>query len=261
VVVLSGNRICPSGFLKINKKLNMAKVALITGSGLRVGREIARHLAKEGWDIALHFRSSSREIIDLKGDLASLFPEQLFHIFKADFENLDSTSELINNVIEQFGKIDLLVNNASLFEPSTLKATTTELMIRQMKVNCFSPFILMRDYANIAVNGQIINIADTGITNNSGNYLAYSLSKKALWELTKMAALELAPNFRVNAIAPGAILPPAGEDQSYLESVAFKTPMKVPSDIFSLLKSVDYIIENKYLKGQLIFCDGGAHLL
>ena len=130
-----------------------------------------------------------------------------------------------------------------------------------MQVNFISPFILMRDYANIADNGRIINIVDTRITNNKSEHLSYSLSKKSLWELTKMAALELAPHFRVNAIAPGAILAPAGKDQRYLEKVADLTPMKTPSGVVSVLKSIDYILDNEDLTGQLIFCDGGAHLL
>ena len=111
------------------------------------------------------------------------------------------------------------------------------------------------------INGLIINIADTRITKNKSDFLSYSLSKKSLWEMTKMAALDLAPHFRVNAIAPGAILTPAGKDQHYLEQVADLTPMKTPSGVISILKSIDYIIGNEDLTGQLIFCDGGAQLL
>jgi len=134
-------------------------------------------------------------------------------------------------------------------------------MIRHAQVNLVSPFILMRDFANNAENGQIINLVDTRITKNKSDFLSYSLSKKSLWELTKMAALELAPHFRVNAIAPGAILSPAGKDQYFLEKVADLTPMKTPSGVISILKSIDYIIGNEDLTGQMIFCDGGAHLL
>jgi NAD(P)-dependent dehydrogenase (short-subunit alcohol dehydrogenase family) len=86
------------------------------------------------------------------------------------------------------------------------------------------------------------------------------MSKKVLWELTKMAASELAPGFRVNAIAPGALLPPAGKDSDYLEKVASKSPLKTPVQMSSILKSIDYILENESMTGQLLFCDGGAHL-
>jgi pteridine reductase len=238
----------------------MAGVALITGSAVRIGREIALHLAKAGWDLALHYRNSSNDILDFADELRKDFQNQYFHIFKTDLENLDNTHKLINLVIERFGHLDLLVNNASVYEPSSLKETSSELMIRHMTVNCISPLILMRDFANNAPNGQIINILDTRIADNNSDYLAYSLSKKSLWELTKMAALELAPSFRVNAIAPGSVLPPVGNDFDYLEEIAALTPMKVPSGVTSVLRSIDYIIGNEGLTGQLIFCDGGAHL-
>jgi len=239
----------------------MAKVAVITGSAVRLGREIALHLANSGWDLALQYRTSSKEISDFEAELKTDFPEQRFYTFQADLGVLDQTQKLINQVIDRFGQLDLLVNSASIFEPSPFKETTPESLIRHSQVNLVSPFILMRDFANNASNGQIINIVDTRITNNKSDYLSYSLSKKSLWELTKMAALELAPQFRVNAIAPGAILAPAGKDQHYLEKVADLTPMKTPSGVISILKSIDYIIGNEDLTGQLIFCDGGAQLL
>jgi len=239
----------------------MAKVAVITGSAVRLGREIALHLANSGWDLALQYRTSSKEISDFEAELKTDFPEQRFYTFQADLGVLDQTQKLINQVIDRFGQLDLLVNSASIFEPSPFKETSPESLIRHSQVNLVSPFILMRDFANNASNGQIINIVDTRITNNKSDYLSYSLSKKSLWELTKMAALELAPQFRVNAIAPGAILAPAGKDQHYLEKVADLTPMKTPSGVISILKSIDYIIGNEDLTGQLIFCDGGAQLL
>ena len=239
----------------------MAKVALITGCAVRLGREIAHYLASNGWDIALHYRTSSKDVADFETELKTNFPHQRFYTFQADLGVIDQTQNLIKQVIKRFGQLDLLVNSASIFEPSTFKETTADSLIRHTLVNLVSPFILMRDFANNAANGLIINIADTRITTNKSDFLSYTLSKKSLWELTKMAALELAPHFRVNAIAPGAILAPAGKDQLYLEKVADLTPMKTPSGVISILKSIDYIIENEDLIGQLIFCDGGAQLL
>lgn len=239
----------------------MAKVALITGSAVRLGREIAQHLAYIGWDVALHYRTSSKDVSEFAKELAIRFPDQRFYAFQADLGDIDQVQKLIKQVIERFGQLDLLINSASIFESSPFKETSADSLIRHSQVNFVSPFILMRDFANNASNGQIINIVDTRITNNKSDYLSYTLSKKSLWELTKMAALELAPHFRVNAIAPGAILAPAGKDQHYLEKVADLTPMKTPSGVISILKSIDYIIGNEDLTGQLIFCDGGAQLL
>jgi NAD(P)-dependent dehydrogenase (short-subunit alcohol dehydrogenase family) len=238
----------------------MGKVALITGSAVRIGYEIASNLARQGWDLSLHYSTSSDVIFNFINELRSTYPEQQFFAFKADFVSIDQTQDVIRQVFKKFGRLDLLVNNASVFEPSSLKETSADLVIRQMMVNWISPLILIRDYATYSINGLIINMVDTRITNNRSDYLAYSLSKKSLWELTKMAALELAPHFRVNAIAPGAVLPPVGKDQSYLDEIALTTPMKKPSGINPILKSVDYIIENQDLTGQLIFCNGGSHL-
>ena len=239
----------------------MTKVALVTGSARRIGREIASHLAGKGWDLAIHYNFSEVEITEFEIELRSSFPDQQFHAFKVDLGDTGQTGKLIAQVMERFGSLDLLINNASVFEPASLKNTSDDFLIRHTIINFVSPFILMREFANRAGSGKIINIVDTRITNDKSDFLAYSLSKKSLWELTKMAALELAPYFRANAIAPGAVLPPVGKDQTYLEKIAFNTPMKRSSGLNSILKSVDYIIDNEDLTGQLIFCDGGSHLL
>ena len=239
----------------------MAKVALITGSAVRMGREIARHLADKGWNLALHYSTSLLEVSELESEFKSKYSAQQFYSFNTDLGDPNQTDKLIGQVIERFGSIDLLINNASVFEPASLTNTGNPLLISLSMINFIAPFILIRDFANSVGKGQIINIADTRITNNKSDYLAYSLSKKSLWELTKMAALELAPQIRVNAIAPGVVLPPVGKDKSYLEKIALNTPMKTPSGMISILRSLDYIIDNEDLTGQLIFCDGGGHLI
>ncbi len=239
----------------------MAKVALITGGSTRLGRSISQHLASSGWDLALHYGTSKQAAETVMEELQKSYPNQRFFAFQVDFNDIMKTQVLIKSVIWQFECLDLLINNASVFEPGPLRETSAELLVRQTMVNYMAPFILTRDFANQVAQGQIINITDTRISNNKFEHLSYSLSKKSLWELTKMAALELAPRFRVNAIAPGAALPPKGEDLKYLEEVAAKTPMKIPSRVLPILKSIDYIIDNQDLTGQLLFCDGGAHLL
>ena len=239
----------------------MGKVALITGSAVRIGREIASHLAGKGWDLALHYSSSTAEILSLEGELKERYPNQCFEVFQTDLGEAEQASELVTQVLERLGSLELLINSAAVFEPASLKETTNELLMRHQMINSIAPAILIRDFVNSATKGLIINITDTRITNNKSDYLAYSLSKKSVWELTKMAAQELGPDFRVNAIAPGAVLPPLGKDNSYLEKIAQNTPMKTPSGVTSILKTIYYIIDNKDLTGQQIFCDGGSHLL
>lgn len=236
------------------------KTALITGASKRVGKALAIHLASKRWNLALHFHSSKEAAQSLMEELQVQFPQNHFAIFKANLGNPDEVQNLIPAVLKEFDTIELLVNNASVFEPSSLQETELELLNRQMTVNFIAPFLLCRDYAKSSQNGVIINFVDTRITNNKSNFAAYSLSKKALWDLTKMAALEFAPSIRVNAIAPGVTLPPEDKDETYLWDLAQKIPMKKPGGVEPILKSLDYILENDHLTGQLLFADGGENL-
>lgn len=238
----------------------MVKTALITGASKRVGKAIAEHLAEKGWNIAIHFNSSENPAEVLVNELTSKYPQQKFHAFKANLSNINEVIQLIPNVLEVFGEIHLLVNNASIFDPGYVKSTKPELFDEQINVNLKAPFFLIRDFANLCKTGNIINFVDTRVTSNKSNFAAYSLSKKGLWNLTQMAALELAPDIRVNAIAPGVTLPPEDKDENYLQNLAQNIPMKKPGGLEPIIKSVDYILENNHLTGQLLFADGGENL-
>jgi pteridine reductase len=238
----------------------MKQAALITGASKRVGKAIAEHLAEKGWNIAIHFNSSEKPAEVLVNELSSKYTQQKFQAFKANLSNIDEVIKLIPTVLEEFGEIHLLVNNASVFDSGYLKATSPRLYNEQMNVNLKTPFFLIRDFAILCKKGNIINFVDTRITSNKSNFTAYSLSKKGLWDLTQMAALELAPEIRVNAIAPGVTLAPEDKDEKYLQNLAQNIPMKKPGGLDPIIKSVDFILENNQLTGQLIFADGGENL-
>lgn len=238
----------------------MNKTALITGASKRVGKAIAEHLAAKGWSVIIHFNSSEKPAQELKDALSKKFPGQNFHTIQGNLSNEEEVDKIIPQVVEKFGKFDLLINNASVFKPGYLTETGAALFNSQMNVNLKAPFLLTRDFAKHCKQGNIINFVDTRITTNKSNFAAYSLSKKGLWELTKMAALELSPEIRVNAIAPGVTLPPEDKDESYLEKLAQNIPMKKPGGLVPILKSVDYILDNDHLTGQLLFADGGENL-
>lgn len=238
----------------------MNNTALITGASKRVGKAIAEHLAKKGWNIAIHFNSSEKPAEVLVNELTAKFPKQKFIAFKANLFNIDEVIKLIPKVLEVFGEIHLMVNNASVFDSGYLKATSIELYEVQMNVNLKAPFFLIRDFANLCKQGNIINLVDTRVTSNKSNFTAYSLSKKGLWNLTQMAAFEFAPDIRINAIAPGVTLAPEDKDENYLLNLAQNIPMKKPGGLDPIIKSVDYILENDHLTGQLLFADGGENL-
>jgi len=239
----------------------MEKIALVTGSAVRVGREISLHLAETGWDLALHYNSSADEVNILEGDLHSKYPDHQFYSFQANLSSVEETQVLIKNIISHFGRLDLLVNNAAIFEPASFKDTSIDLLNRHLEIDFRAPFILMNEYARLAEKGLIINMVDSRVTNNKTSYFAYSIAKKALQEMTRMTALELAPAFRINSIAPGPLLAPAGKDEGYLERIAAKMPMKVPVAMKTIMQSIDFIIANENMTGQLIFCDSGENLL
>ena len=238
----------------------MNKTALITGASKRIGKAVAEFLAEKGWNIIIHFNSSEKPAKQLAETLNSKFLNQNFSTVKANLSNEKEVIELIPKVITEHGLFQLLINNASVFNSGYLKDTSVNLFENQMDVNLKAPFILMRDFANICKQGNIINFIDTRITSNKSDFTAYSLSKKALWDLTKMAALEFASAIRVNAIAPGVTLPPANEDENYLDNLAQNIPMKKPGGVEPILKSIGYILGNNHLTGQLLFADGGENL-
>lgn len=238
----------------------MKKTAFITGAAKRVGKVMVLHLASQGWNIALHYNSSAKEAEMLQDELNSSFPLQQFELFKADLNDVPEVEKLIPQVLQTMQNIDLLINNASVFDRGNFLHTDTGLLDRQMNVNFRAPFILTRDFARLVKKGLIVNFVDTRIVNNKSNFAAYSLSKKALWELTKMAALELGPAIRINAIAPGLTLSPEDQDDNYLWKLAGNIAMKRPGGLLPVLKSLDYILDNDYLTGQLLFCDGGENL-
>lgn len=238
----------------------MTKTALITGAAKRVGKAMALHLAAQGWNIAIHYNSSEKDALLLQDELKTSYSDQKFELFKADLSNSSEVENLIPQVLQVMDNIDLLINNASVFDRGDLTNTDTRLFDQQMNVNLRAPFILTREFANLVKKGLIINFVDTRITNNNSQFAAYSLSKKALWEMTKMSALELGPGIRVNAIAPGLTLPPEEKGDDYLNNLAKTIAMKRPGGLYPILKSLNYILNNDYLTGQLLFCDGGENL-
>lgn len=238
----------------------MKQTALITGASKRIGKAITEHLAEKGWNVAIHFNSSEKSAKELVTFLSKKYPQQKFALFQTNLAEISEIQKLIQKVISEFGKIDLLINNASIFDASYIKETSVELFDSQFNVNLKAPFFLVRDFANLCKSGNIINFVDTRVISNKSNFAAYSLSKKALWELTKMAALEFAPLIRVNAIAPGVTLPPDDKDKKYLLELAKNIPMKKPGGLEPIIRSLDFILDNDHLTGQLLFADGGENL-
>jgi pteridine reductase len=246
----------------ITKQFIMVQTVLITGAAKRIGRSIAERFAAEGWEVILHFNSSRKEAEFLSEDLRAKYPGRLFPIVQADLtQSTEAIVKLLDKLPEGIITLDCLINNASVFDPGLLGETDYQLLRQQMSVNFETPFLLMQKFCSRFGKGNIVNILDTRVVNNDSSYGAYSLSKKALMQATKMAALEWAPFVRVNGLAPGPVLPPPGKDASSLNAVIADTPLKKAAGLDNLTDSVYFLVSNSAVTGQVIFCDSGAHLL
>jgi NAD(P)-dependent dehydrogenase (short-subunit alcohol dehydrogenase family) len=177
---------------------------------------------------------------------------------KRDLRDVEQCGSVIRDVRDALGAPTLLLNNASIFERGPLRATTIEAFDANFAVHARAPFILTRDFANLAENGLIVNMLDTRVTRNRTTYFAYLLSKKTLSEMTKIAAFELAPKIRVNAIAPGFVLP--SENSPENAEIGKRVPagrQGAPNDVASAL---EFFVKNEFVTGETIFVDGGEHL-
>lgn len=237
----------------------MKKFALVTGSSDRIGKAIALDLAKQGYHLILHYNSSVEKATAVKNEV------EKFNV-KAILLQLNFLAE--NNfekILQQFKDdeiiIEVLVNCASDFIASDFTNKGNELLLKEFSINFEKAYLLTKAFANVYEKGTIINLLDTKVEKNITQHLDYILSKKILKEFTKLAAVHLAPNCRVNAIAPGLILPPKDKDQTYLLNLAKHIPLKTIGSVEDILKALRFLIENKFVTGQIIFIDGGEHLL
>ena len=180
------------------KDHNTSPAALVTGAAVRIGKAITLDLAEMGYSIALHFNSSRAEAEKLCRSIEAL--GAACEIFKADLTNPNELENLIPTVKKIFPKLSLLVNNAAVFQKAPLKQTDRKLFDSHFDLNFKAPFFLSSDFARVCKKGQIINILDTRITRNRSSHFAYTLSKKALADFTRLAAAELAPLKNVFAV-------------------------------------------------------------
>lgn len=241
------------------------KVALVTGGAKRLGREIALALAREGCDIVVHYRSSRTEADALAREIRTL-GRQAWCVC-GDFSNAYAPEVTMKTAWDLAGWIDILVNNASLYSHDTLASASVERMEELWRVNALAPILLARKMHALACEsrilpagycGRVVNVLDRSIASASAENLPYWLAKKDLEAFTRAAALDLAPRFTVNAVAPGPVLPP--EDAALAEP-AGPVPLAVRSLPADVADAVLYLCRAVTVTGQILFVDGGQHLL
>ncbi len=238
----------------------MGKVALITGASKRIGRAIAMALAEEGVGIVAHDRGAlETEIENICEEVADCGAKSWKVM--ADLEKPQEYESLIARSIKTAGSLDILINNAAIFLPSTIVDVGFDDVRRHLQVNAWAPFVLSREFARLAGRGKIINLLDTRIAGYDREHTAYVLSKQMLATMTRMCALEFAPAITVNGIAPGLILPPAEKDEGYLDRLAQTVPLRKHGEPGDVTSAVLYLLRSDFITGQIIYIDGGRHLL
>ena len=241
----------------------MKKSIFITGGAKRIGKEIALNFKELGWNIIIHYNSSKEDAEDLANRINKDNPDSA----KTVQGNLDvqkDIEKILNEVDGMFPTIDLLINNASTFYPTPIDEISEDHWEKLIGSNLKGPLFLIHGLKNELKKsqGSIINITDTNLTKGVANYSIYSAAKAGLEAITKGLARELAPEIKVNAIAPGAILEPP--DVSWSEEQKNKVIENIPlkrmgseKDISNAVKFLSY---SKYITGQIIKVDGGRSL-
>jgi len=238
------------------------KGALVTGAGVRVGRALALALGAHGASVVVHYRRSQGPAEEVVAAIRAGGGQAV--AIAADLAAPDAPASLVAEGAAALGGLDILVNSASLFQRGEVLETTVADWDRHLDVNLRAPFFLAQAFARQLgdrQNAHIINITDWRARRPGKAYMAYIASKAGLEGLTRALAVALGPQVRVNAIAPGAILPPPGDDGSYFRRLAGRIPARRTGSPEEIVRAMLYILESKFVTGETITVDGGEHLV
>ena len=241
----------------------MNKTILITGAAQRIGKEIALSFFNKGWDIVIHFNSSRLEAEALADKMNSERSNSAM-IVQANLDNADEVTKLVKKTLSKNSRIDALINNASTFYTTPVGTFSEENWNALMGSNLKAPLFLIQSFHKELEKNQgfIINITDINVDKALINHSIYLAAKSGLQTLTKSLAKELAPNIRVNAIAPGAILEPPNIEWTteQKKNIIHAVPMKRMGTEKDIVDAAMYLSEAEYVTGQILNIDGGKSL-
>jgi len=238
------------------------KAILVTGGAKRVGAAICRRLHAAGAHIAIHYRSSEQEALALQDDLNARRADSAA-VFQADLLDLNALPQLVYSAVKKFGRLDALVNNASSFYATPLADIDEQQWHDLLGTNLKAPLFLAQAAADELRrrHGCIVNIADIHAERPMHGHLLYSVAKAGLVALTKALAQEMAPQVRVNAVAPGVIVWPESEawtDEEQRRKIVAHTLLKREGEPDDIARTVAFLIQDApYITGQIISVDGG----
>jgi NAD(P)-dependent dehydrogenase (short-subunit alcohol dehydrogenase family) len=237
-------------------------VALVTGGARRIGREIALALARDGWDVAVHYATSREESAQAVADIEALGRRAI--AVNRDLAIEAGVKSLLAECASELAPVTCVVNNASLFEYDDAEHFTTEAMVRCMRTNLAAPIVLAQSlHAQLPddARGVVINLLDQKLWNRNPDFLSYTLSKAALKEATALLAVALAPKLRVVGVAPGITLPAAGQTEAGFDAAHARTPLGRSSTAADIAQAVAYLAKADAVTGTTLLVDGGQHLV
>ena len=236
-------------------------VALVTGGAKRIGRTLVTALAADGWAVGIHYNRSAHEAEDLAQSLRDGGGRAA--AFRADLCAESAVRDLLPAVGRSLGPVTLLINNASTFENDSVADMTRQSWDRHIEANLRAPMVLTQDIAAslpAGSQGNVINILDQRVWNLTPYFLSYTVSKSALWTLTRTLAMALAPRVRVNGIGPGPTLRNERQSEAHFAAQYQAVPLARPTDPSEVAEAVRFILRSPAMTGQMIALDGGEHL-
>jgi len=234
----------------------MPPLALVTGAAHRLGKVFALSLARAGYNIVLHYHSSADEAIQTKAEIESL--SRSVTLAQADLTDPGQIQSLISNI----ESLDVLVNSAAFMPSGNVDALSLENWDTSLDLNLRAPFLLAQQCAKkMITGGLIVNVTDVGAQKTWSRYPSYTVSKAALESLTKILARALAPQIRVNAIAPGFVLQSDIVSAEEWERLIGRIPLKRPARTEEIASALEFLLHNEYVTGQTIVVDGGYSLI
>jgi NAD(P)-dependent dehydrogenase (short-subunit alcohol dehydrogenase family) len=242
-------------------KLRKKSLALITGASQRLGRELALGFAREGYAIGLHYYKSRFEAEETAGAIRSLGSTAI--LLQADLRDPCQIQNIVEQITQDEYQLKVLINSASVIKAQDITRTTIEDWDSIINLNLRAPWLLSVEAAKMmgTIGGSIINITDTGTGKVWPTYGAYLVSKSALEMLTKLLARSMAPGIRVNAIAPGLILPSRDMDAEDWENLIERVPLKKCGLPENIVDAALYLARSEYITGEILVVDGGFRLV
>ena len=237
-----------------------ANKIIITGGATRIGAAISKKLSGPGVEIVIHYNKSKSSAEKLKKELS--ISKTKVYLVKGDLSKETDVKKIVKFAKSKLKYFDCLVNNASLFENDKIENFTTNSWGRHLRTNLRAPALLSKEFAKNtkSSNNNIINIIDQRIFKLTPFFFSYTISKTGLYTLTKTSAMSLAPNIRVNGIAPGPTLKNKKQTEKHFRKQYLATPLKRQVDLKEICNAVDFLINNRSITGQVLAIDSGQNL-